>query len=345
MANDVSPSKTFDLLAEELSGRKHTVVGFHNRGSKDPMLVERIKLQVGNADAVILGISHPTERAKPEIEVAECARDLEVPFGYWSDTFGAFARPQITHLRDTASFVFCINEAEAQKARGLFPNATTFGTGSPLWEEFFTPKVPREVARKKLGVHPETKVILSPGSKSLMVNILLWGCLVEAVSWVKLAVEDVTVLLSQHPGDNNPVDAYVELVRCSPVKTVFIGKSDGSTSDILPAADAVVEFASSIGIEAACQRIPIVNFFMHALLNQRGIESWDLCNVGASYEAINAESLWHLIEMSLINPDRLRAKQVSAFPQPPEGSKGAAVKAIADAFEHLMAIKAQHMVT
>lgn len=378
VAKDVAPSSAFERLELELtkqSIRSFSFLRGIDRRAEAGNAELSMETWMEHCDVVLLGMSSSEKLAEIEIRAAEEAVKWNIPFGLYADTYGVINRGWLAHLRDKASFVFVINEEEGKKARGLYPNAKVVITGNPMWEDFCTPKLSREEVRQRLGVSDEQKMVLCSGGKNLAVNMLHWGGVIEAFS-KKSAPKDYKVFLSVHPGDKpaeeikkiqklvaesnldldkDVVDQlidrlvktaeasylahYNDLVRYSkrvPVKVVT--KDFMSGPDMLPGADLVIESASTLGIEAAFQRIPVISSFWEVALarieESCGSRDWELCDSGAALRVDgDPNQLLYFIQDlllsgSLANGFGMKERQAEAYPMPPE--KGAAVRMMAE---------------
>ena len=109
---------------------------------------------------------------------------------------------------------------------------------------------------------------------------------------------------------------------------------------MIPGCDIVVESASTIGIEAACQRKPVVDFFtpdgLANLERQTRSTLWPPVELGAALAVDRAEALVGILKSlasSSLNLREMRKNQAIIFPSPRE--KGAAAKIIANVLRGL----------
>ncbi len=375
VARDKAPSEAFTRLCDHLRSRSHEPSAFLGNGKPFATPLTDIAALAGKADIVLTGMSSSAELAEPEIAAATAAAEAGVPFGFYGDRYGAHERAAegkwFAVFRQSASFFFALNKEEALAATGVFKNARCVATGNPVWEDFAFPKFTRAEVRDRLGVDEKTKVVLAPGSKSPVVNILVWGLLIEACANIPGAL----VLLAPHPGDRacDAIDPavlkqvagalftslgevvaafaarasagiYTDLVEFAGLPVRLLGK-DVKTSDLLPGADLVAEWGSTIGIEAAHLRIPIVSISTRIgrkrLASISGSEEWELSRLGVAEEAdVGFDFLSILNQMfneQGIPLKNLRDRQEEVFPVPP--TKGAAVAKMAAALESLVAAK------
>jgi len=192
---------------------------------------------------------------------------------------------------------------------------------------------------------------LLPGDKDLVLNILLFALTIEASGELGL---NIRVVIGLHPGDPNSVSSYKDLGRFVPpnVSVTFIRREapenvpGGMDLRVLPTphalsgADLVVTFVSTLGYEAACQRIPVICFFpdygerwLEALT---GTSEWEQCKNGTALKirGSSAEDLTRLMRELLTGSDtrvRLQKRQGMVYLNPPE--KGSAIKSIVKALE------------
>lgn len=315
----------------------------------EPALKEagiEISSLVKDADVILAGMSSSLKLAEKELEAVEIAETDGKPFGFYADTYGTIRRPWFERFRKSASFVFVINDNEAIDAKGIFPNAKVVISGNPMWEDFFNPKLSRAEARAKLEVVEDCKVVLCPGGKNFIINILHFGAVIDAMNRAADNLKyrnknnNFKVVFALHPGDQNKMEAYADLSKYSRVPVFIMTKEHASTSLILPGCDLVVESASTLGIEAACQRIPVIDYFTETALSRleeaTGSREWDLCKAGAAIRVLDTDTLEAGIVLLVENSKivTLQVRQEMAFPKPPE--KGAAIRAMVRTLQELV---------
>lgn len=341
-------------IGAALQERGHRVKTFLANGQKPTFTESEVGEAVKEADFVLLAVS---ENLTETLRAGAIAKECGIPFGiYASGGPNGYRGSNLAPLRSDTGLVFVFNESEVGPTQTLFPKAKVVVTGSLHWENFFFPALSREEARTKLGVAKDELVILVPGDKDLVLNILLFGLTIEAAG--ELASDlgrHVRVVIGFHPRDLNPISAYQNLGRFVPpnVSVTFLRREAATnipggmdlrvqpTPHALSGADIVVTFVSTLGYEAACQRIPVVCFF--PLYGEKWLESltgtseWKQCGNGTAREVrgCSAENLAEEM-LSILTPGpeqkRLRQKQEMVYPNPPE--KGAAVRSIVEALEN-----------
>lgn len=143
-----------------------------------------------------------------------------------------------------------------------------------------------------------------------MVNILHFN---EAIEVAASLQKDAVVLLALHPGDTTPLRIYEDLVTYAPVSVkVRLVASDVLTAGtMLPGVDAVIESASTIGIQAACLRIPVAESFSLIALNRleqsTGSRSWPLVGQGVAVLLSDDKRLRDMQFQLLCDKDRRNA--------------------------------------
>lgn len=277
----MAPSQAFSKLANSLIGSSHQVDTYLSEG-KAPFNSTTIELS--GVDAVVVGMSSNPAAAQPEIDLATRAKIAGIPVYLYADTFSVHNRPGFGEILP-GSTLFHISEAEAVDARSTFPETNVVATGNPMTEGFFFPKYTRDEVRQKLGGHPSFfKWVLCPAGKSMLINLLHFGRVAEEFE----GEEDVGVLLSLHPGDKTDPSVYHELCSLSPVPMTIIERTVLSASDMLPAIDMVFDSASTVGVEAACLRIPVVTYLSPMartrLFKATSKTTWGLCDQWAAYD-------------------------------------------------------------
>ncbi len=282
LATDVAPSQALRKLSGALLKLGHEANLYVGDGKTVP---DGSTLNLSDVEAVVVGMSSTATSAQPEIALATRAKTAGVPVYLYADTFGVHNRPGFGEILP-GSTLFHISEAEAEAARNTFPETQVVATGNPMAEGFFFPKYNRAQVREKLGIqNDEIKVVLCPGGKSALINLIHFGRVVEDLQHMK----NVIIFLSPHQSDTTNVSVYQELCDLSflPIQLVPC-RLLLSASDMLVGMDMVFESASTIGIEAACQRIPVVTYlspFARKRLHEgTGKATWPLADQGVVYD-------------------------------------------------------------
>lgn len=350
VGRDAAPSSCFKRLEPILKERGFDVNLIIGEGKPIAKTAEEIALAASRASVVILGMSSSFELAQPEIVAGNAARNAGVPYGFYGDVLRCWARARkgawLEELASGATFYFGVTQADADAARGVFPKAQLIGTGNPLREEMAFPRFTREEIRTKLNVTLEEKLVLAPGGKFAAGNMASWVVVMDALSLLARDGKVFQLVLATHPGDRTPhaIDAatqkemklYEELVSFSPVPARIVGKDVLTTSDMVPGADIIVEFGSSIGIEGAYQNIPVVSLGFDILFcrleQMSGTRTLEVVGDGLSELVMaDASKLAETIQ-NLLRPEgfaRMRARQQELCPKPTE--RGAALRTIANA--------------
>ena len=148
------------------------------------------------------------------------------------------------------------------------------------------------------------------------------------------------------PKEQKPLKLYEDLIRFAPVPTQFVTKEVMGSSDLVPGADLVVEFGSSIGMEAAAQQIPVITYCTGVAERRQekasGTRTTELVELRVSdlvrtndISVMDEESLFSAMACHLLNRDsdvaiELRNRQAAEFPK---AERGTAVRKMADALE------------
>jgi hypothetical protein len=325
----VASCEAFSKLKDELQERDIEVCAYLANGKPfAASAVHEIELQAEHCDVILVGMASDEKLAKEEMAACKVAIEMGVPFGFYADTYGVCQRKWFEKLCDKASFLFVVNEEEAETARELYPNAIVFVTGNPTWEDYFYPRMSREEVRAKLGVEDNETMVLCPGGKSLVVNILHWGGVIEALSQLDADSSHWKVFFSLHPGDQNKPESYSELVECK-VPARLVTKSLMSSADMVAGCDLVIESASGIGTAAACQRKPTISYFSEIALARMekagGTRDWPPCDMGLSRMVLGEPDRLANVIIDLLYHDgfkEMNKRQEEIHPEPAE--RGAA---------------------
>lgn len=357
LAQDAAPSGCFERLAPVLKDRGHQVLIVMGHGKPIAARAALIGDMVQGTDVVLLGMSSSPQLAPSEVTAAEYAHRLGVPFGFYGDIPGCFARvrkgTEFHKLAAQASFYLGIDDGDAYAAKSVLVHARTFASGNPLREEMAFPKYTREDIRAKLGISSDVALILAPGNKVASLNMMMWGMTIEALFWLQHQGRNVRLVLTPHPGDRTPyaVDGvsgramhlYEELVRLSPVPTSIVSADVLSTSDIVPGADLVIGFASSVELEAAYQNIPVITLVhetalrrIEAIQGSRMLESVAL-GISKQIPGDDTRLLGRTIARLLTEDGfaPMRQRQREKCPRPKE--RGRALRVIAETLEQIAA--------
>lgn len=281
VARDAAPSQAGEQLVIVLEQEGVKVAPYLGMGKPLADRLADALVDVETADVVWLGMSAPEYQAEEEISVAEYASRVGVPYGFYSDTFGCYARPWFEPYRSETSFVFVLNDEDKAGALQLYPRAssldTVVTTGNPNWEEFAFPKFTRQEVREKLRVGDDEYLILCPGTKSVPIGSYVWVGVIQALHGL-LHIGKFQVILAPHPGEptvQNGMNVYADLEKYSGNVTVrFVTKDVMATADMIPGADLVVTqtVSSTEGMRAAFLGIPTI-YFLSVVDQERSFET------------------------------------------------------------------------
>ncbi len=348
VARDLAPSRTLDLVKADLSAKGVTVSAYLGHGKPLASSAEQVSVDVRNSQCLFLGMSCSSDLAKEEIASAKEAIVAGVPYGFYADTFGTSSRAWFEPLREKARFVFVMSEEEAKATRRLFPNAEVVASGNPVLEEpFFFSGSPAET-RRLLSMSAEDLLLYCTAGKDLEVNRAHFSAVMQAVS----RLEDWRrwkIFFMLHPGDQNSPTAYQDILsgdegervvaRLMPAQDL---KAMGLKSlDMIAVCDLMVAAVSTAGIEAACLRKPVIDFFSPAGLKrmkeQTGSDVWPPCEFGISRPVMGDSIELSRAIQDLMAPggfNAMRARQKACFPAPKE--RGAAVRIMTEVLTKLL---------
>ena len=329
----MAPSLAFAMLEKELKKRGVEVRALLGNGKPVGLSAREVKEFVAGSDVVLLGMSVPGEFAREEHWAAFGALDKGIPLGLYADTYGVFRRPWFRYTRKEASFLFVPDEEEAKEARPeLGPESKTevIASGNPTWEDFFSPNFTREGVRKGLSINGnETAVLCSIGTVLEPNKVML-----EAVDRAMDASNlNAKLIVCIHPGDQhfkeNP-GVYNDLINAMSTPSLLVTMDFMPTMDVVAGMDLVIDTpGSSIGICAACQRVPVVCYCSKEALAslEEAITTrvWKPCERGVMLP------IYDLSELKAMPNQNLSAmveRQKRIFPAPTE--KGRAVRIMAD---------------
>ena len=355
VARDAAPSRAFQRLARLLETRGHHVTLMVGDGKPLKEKSQQIARAVACADAALLGMSSSPELAKPEIAAGKAAQRAGVPFGFYgADGLRTWARARegawFAPLAQGAALYLGITQEDAEAARAVFPRARLVGTGNPLREEMAFSTFAREEVRARLGIAPEEKLVLAPGSKFGAGNMALWAMTVDALALLAAEGYRLRLVLAPHPGDRTPyavdpvtgkpLGLYEELASYSPVPTQILSRGELTASDVVMGADLTVQCKSSVGMESAYKKVPLITVGLGVLLakHERESGSRELEEVSsgiAEFVTADAYALADALKR-LLTPEGYapqRARQEAYCPRPKR--PGQALRKMASAVEAL----------
>lgn len=340
VAQDASPSRSFQLLAPALEERGWTVHLFVAGGEPFASSPSEMVGRIAQAHVVLLGMASSAELAAPEIAAGEAARTLHIPYGFFGDTKNCWGRASkgrwFASLAPDASFYCGVSRKDAEEARQVFPKARVYGTGSPLREQSMISLPSRQEIRAQLKLDPEDFLILSPGMKFPAGNIVMWGMAMEAVG--RLLDPSIGLVLAPHPGDRTltaidratgkELAIYHEMTSFawgpSPVTMIDPG---AKASHLVAGADMVIEFGGSIGLQAFHLGIPVVTPQLGILLKRlasiQGDLSLEIVEEGWGRCVDNASHL-----MQIIGDLKRNRREPEPIPFPKQGALGLIAEAL-----------------
>lgn len=339
VAGDHAQSLVLKELGDKLEKAGHQVRNFLGYGKKDAFPLDEMTASLDSVDWLVAGMS---ELSDAEVLAVTEAQKLNVKIALYADTFGIPHRLEQFHFMKHMEFtLFILNDNEATIAYDVFPHVVTKVTGNPRWEAFAFPRFSREEARQKLDASPAEKVIFSVADKFLAMNIVQFSATIDAVhklGWGK----NTRLFFPLHPGgDPEHIKLYDEVVENSGLNARIIGKHVGiPTPDVLPGCDLLINFTSTVAVEAACLRIPVIDFCTTIAL--RGeiplmkVSPSELTKQGAATPVYYGSTDALAERMREINENNLLARflreaQERMFPVPPADSRGQALRLMCQA--------------
>ncbi len=342
VAHDAAPSRCFVRLQEKLNDQGVRTVTLAGDGKPITPGSAVALLERARPRAVLVGMSSSKDFAAAELEALAYAREDGIPYGFYGDCRGAWARAVppawFAEFAADASLYLAIHQDELADAQRVFPKARCIVAGNPLREDAAFMQVDRAGVRQKLGVREDQILVLAPGGKNVAANCTIWG---ETLSALRLLSErprhprDIVMVITLHPGDRSPymidsvtgqrADPYQAVL--DPVHTRYVTQETGlSTNEVLGAADIVIEFGVSSSIAAITRRIPVLVPRVGIMTDEFYLTTGDIwpehLRAGASSLVeldcrLIASEIEHLTEpqMSVVK-ETLRRAQERAYPLP-----------------------------
>ena len=352
---DAAPSRCFMRLEPVLKERGFDVELIVGDGKPLDKSTGDIMGTVSQANIIFLGMSAP-DVAMPEIVAGETAKLKNIHYGFYGDVRRCWARARagtcFAGLASDAAFYFGVNQEDADAAEKIFPRALRVGTGNPIREENAFARFTREEIRSKLKVAPNEKLVLAPGGVWAWANMAQWTILIEALSLLSKSGQHFQLVLALHPGDRatSAIDAathkelklYEKLISFSHIPVQIVDKDTFKTSEIVPGADIIVEFGTSIAQDGAYYNVPVISLGFELMF--RGLEKGDGSRMLEAVEdgisslvVADASKLAERIK-TLLTTDgcaQMRARQTALYPKPKES--GLVLRKMADAIEQILA--------
>ncbi len=343
VAHDVASSECFELIAPIVtgvgvfSGQKILV----NHGRPVKQFSTQLHTAIQGASFVMIGISSSEKAARIETGAARLARKLGIPYGFYADTPRAVLQAREggwlhAFANDASLVIGLLPNNSGEQTRELFPNALCIHTGNPVRDAKAIRTVSRDDAKKRLGLGDYAHVILAPGGKFTALNCAIWSLLIDTLSYMSDR-HKYAVVLAPHKGDpvvhspgRTSLGVYEEIVRNCPVATMLLKGSDGITTfDALMAADLVVYFNGSVGIEAALHQIPVISVRTRLgeeqlALENDGDRSVEVVErnaaVSVGYDRATLSShILTLLDSRSDTRNSLMRNQAASYPPPVEG--------------------------
>ena len=341
----MAPSIAFTALAQYLTTKGVQTLSLIGGGKATNLIPSAINGLTENANVVLIGMSTPKELAGEEALVATSAELRNIPFGLYADTYDVFRRPwfdqEFKFLRDSASFLFLPGEEEKKEAQKLFPNAEIVASGNPTWEDFFSQKFSREQVRGAFMIRQNEKAVLCSIGTVLETSLELLKALDAALTSGKNSLLPWKVIVGIHPGDQNYKNDPLIYAKSFGAKVPmrFVARDEMATMDVIPGADYVVDTpGSSIGINAACLRVPVICYCSETALDglQQSIakRSWRPCDLGVMLPIYNLSDLAGAFNQSF---SPMIEHQKKIYPKPAE--KGRAIRIMAETLQKYGALK------
>ena len=336
IGHDVQPSMAFTDLGRELCTRGLRVLTGVMSG-KDRQQVGANLVQASRC--VVIGMSSSPQWAQVEVAAAQAAMEADVPFGFYSDIFRCHRRAWFEPFRAKASFVFAFNQAEVSDAQSYFPKAKIVATGNPTHVSYFTRSMSAEDVEKIIAADSDAFVVFVSCSKHLKITLELLDAAVAACG----GLDRVRIVAGLHPGDQNPVEAYMAHAAEMGAQVTFVTKKELTGPQALCRANLLIESTGSLGIEAACKRIPVVNFLtptsLELLVQETGAPEWPPCMHGTSIRVDNDPQRLRdyvvLLHSGQKLPDLTR-RQEEIYPQPAIPGSSQSIKIMADTVGQLL---------
>lgn len=306
VTQDVGNGNAHKRIGEALERAGHTTNLFLGEGKPMPEgTLGKICLALSRADWLIVSYSSARERIEEERYAMIMAYALGVPIMMMGENYGtSFRGSWYGEVRREISLLSVVSEGEVLTAQTHVGEVTTIiQVPNPNWCTYFNATYTRDEVEQKLGIAPESKMILGIGSKEEDRNRLLYGGIIEACN--RMPKMNLEIILTLHPGAVRGTSIYDDLLERSVHSVRFVGKEEGiSSQEMLPRCDlVVVPGGSTVGVMACCQRRPVIDFINPVdrdwWCDISGYDYWAPARMGASLLTENVDDLQGGIEALL----------------------------------------------
>lgn len=341
VARDKAPSLALGQLAERLL--EENVCFYHPMlGHGEPLQasLNDIRQAAIKVDVVITGMSSSEELATPEVAASEAAIQAGKKVIWYGDLFGTVLRPCFSHMRKNVRMLWVLDRYEQQDAANYYPASTEIVvTGNPAIEQAYFPEWDRATAREKLGASDNDFVLIVPGGKEFeIIKNLYTEAVIVAHRIHKKTGMRFKIFLATHPGDRNLDNEEkrkqyfdLEISDRDGFTVKVLTKADGlPTPKIISAGDGMISSMSTTGIDAAIQRVPVIDIITPYALERfkessGGRTKWGpgelgiskaLYNFGAGDYTESADVLLESVENIFFGQDRstMIETQKKAYP-------------------------------
>ena len=277
-------------------------------------------------DAVIVGMSGPEELATDELAAGWAAVAYGIPLCIFSDVLEAWkGRVWFEPLRKRADTLFVTNTDEVAEAQERYPNCSVIASGNPAFDDYFEPPFSRVEVRSRLGVDEENLLVFISGTKIPHYNTELFAAVAEATLRLD---RPCRVIISFHPSDKTPPEQYAETIRRWPHVSA-VPREAMLADDIVAGCDLVIGLIPTLGVNAACQRIPVINYLnpetVPIVERNSGGTVWPAVKYGIEAQVFeSADELANAIRL-LTDPSshaaqQMRKRQEFVYPRRPRGT-------------------------
>ncbi len=335
VGHDVAPCGGLSAIAKELEGR-FDVTRFLANGKDiaktEAALNSNEDVRRGDfsylsevmeaclcSDVIVTGCSSSDFLSREEALAMRIAKMTGKPLVVYADTFKVYRAPWFEFARNAVSLAFVQSEDDCKDASGYFPNARVVVTGSPVIEAAFYPPTTRAEVNARLGLSDDTRMVLVSTAKEFKENEALLKPVLQAM---RVLGQDYVLTVSSHPGDLNDKGSYQKWADEAGVPMRLYEKGVISSQELLPRADVVITGGSAIAIEAACQRIPVIDFlsegFLKRMQEKKGTSEWEREEMGIARAVYDPEQIAGAIRglLSIGGFDSMHRAQEKYYPHP-----------------------------
>lgn len=343
MAKESGQGAIFTPVAEVLRAHGHIVHEFLALDGDFVTPESTIREALKGAHLAMVGFGNFPKAGE---DLARLALEAEIPLGFLCNDFDSWRNRHFEKIKDAAVLAIRDTSENMPEAQEYFSKAKVVCCPNPLWEAWDFQPFSRRQVRARLRVPDETTLCVVALDKFPGENFAMLNCLIEAVGLRRDAPwgKDFRIVAGFHRGDKlarKMRNVYEEFSSRSSVPLMFLSQEILPTAAAVIGADVVLNALSTIGFQAAYERLPVIcdlsTIKLDTLRRDMGVSVWAVCEAKAAYAFHHSSPLMlaKRLDSCFNEHERLiqRQYQERTFPRHGEPKRGRAAESIAASIE------------